>query len=182
MTDGDSDCCRPRRPAHRVNAFVGANDFLKLVLVSDLNGLFLTPLQGENKNSFDEQRTRPKTMKNTAAPPFPLTPPAFAPTFSIQPLAFSLSANASLYTKSDPYRRLAPPTAVKSFHVELYIRFAGEARAPDRSTHPALVAPESDEGGSHIFRTTTKNQTESNQNYEKPLLLHSPRLPHQLDH
>ena len=67
------------------------NDFLKLVPVSNLNALFLTPLQGENKNFLDEQRTRPKTMKNTAAPPFPLTRPAFAHTFSIQPLAFPLT-------------------------------------------------------------------------------------------
>jgi len=51
-----------------------ANDFLNFLQVSDLNALFLTPLQGENQNSFDEQRTRPKTVKNTATPPFPLTP------------------------------------------------------------------------------------------------------------
>src|SRR5947208_8896412 len=98
-----------------------ANDFFNFLPVSDLNGLFLTPLQGENKNSFDEQRTRPKTMKNTAAPPFPLTRPAFAHTFSIQPLAFSLSANASLYTKSDPDRRFAPPSAV-NYPMNEYVR------------------------------------------------------------
>ena len=39
-------------------------------------------------------------MKISAAPPFPLTPPAFAPTFSIQPLAFSLLSDLTVHCRT----------------------------------------------------------------------------------
>src|SRR5437867_303018 len=39
---------------------------------------------------------------------------------------------------------------------------------PSRITHHVPIT---------TTNQTTKNQTESNQNYEKPVLLHSPRLP-----